>query len=219
MEVRLLSRSEAIDGLLAEWGSFEEMVRSLSAEEWRAPTRCASWEVRDVAGHVVGTAADALYGRTGQNTPDDQARERRERSPAEVADELASVVAAGQPILAGLDDQAWDGPSPAPGLTMRQGVETLWYDAYVHGDDILSAIGRETEGGPALRASVAHVVEALAERGWGPATLALDGLPEIAVGEGDGPRVTGDPRRFVLVATGRGDSAELGLDPTVNIYG
>ena len=53
---------------------------------------------------------------------------------------------------------------------------------------------------------------------WGPALLAFDGLPEFAVGDASGRRLTGDAYPFVLVATGRADPASLGLDASVNIY-
>ena len=63
-----------------------------------------------------------------------------------------------------------------------------------------------------------HLAALLEAGGWGPATLALDGMEEVLVGDGRGPRVTGDPHQFVLVATGRADPATLGLDEAVNVY-
>ena len=102
--------------------------------------------------------------------------------------------------------------------TLGEGVEALWYDAYVHGEDIRAAIGRVPEPGPGLRASVAHLSDLLSQRDWGPATLALDGVDEFPVSGGGGRRVTGDPLQFVLVATGRADPAAVGLDETVNVY-
>ena len=75
------------------------------------------------------------------------------------------------------------------------------------GDDIRAAIGRPSERGPGLRVAVLHLAEVLTGRGWGPAVLALDGMAEVAVGSGGGPRLEGDPHRFVMVATGRADPA------------
>ncbi len=62
------------------------------------------------------------------------------------------------------------------------------------------------------------MADSLEQRGWGPATLAFDGLDERAIGGQGGPRITGDAFQFVLVGTGRADPSTLGLDPTVNIY-
>jgi len=104
-----------------------------------------------------------------------------------------------------------------PDLTLGEGVLTLWYDAYVHADDIRAAVGRPSERGEGLHASVAYLAAELTRRGWGPATLALDSLPRYDVGAG-GRAVTGDPLQFVLAATGRADASTIGLDPTVNIY-
>ena len=52
----------------------------------------------------------------------------------------------------------------------------------------------------------------------GPATLALDGVDEMTIAAG-GPRITGDPLVFALVATGRAAPGVLSLDESVNIFG
>jgi hypothetical protein len=146
---------------------------------------------------------------------------RRPTSPTddEIADELAGAIKVNRDIADMFDDNAWVGPPPVdvPG-TLGDAVEALWYDAYVHIDDINAALGRPSERGPGLRAAVSHLAFLLSDRKWGPATLALDGLDEFPVGGGGGKRVTGDPLIFVLAATGRTDPSELGLDETVNIY-
>jgi hypothetical protein len=96
----------------------------------------------------------------------------------------------------------------------------LWYDLYVHVDDVRSALGRQSQTGPGVRAAVHHLADRLSERGWGPATLALDGMEEVGVGvSGGGRRVTGDPHIFVLAATGRTAPSPLDLDEKVNVYG
>ena len=115
------------------------------------------------------------------------------------------------------DDDMWNGPSGVPDLTLGEGVLTLWFDTYVHADDIRAAIERPSARGDGLHTSVAYLVGELTRRGWGPATLALEGVPRHDVGAG-GRGVTGDPLQFVLVATGRADAATMDLDPTVNIY-
>ena len=112
--------------------------------------------------------------------------------------------------------------------TLAQGVEALFYDTWAHGDDIRAALGMAsvTES-PGLRAALHHLALVLAQQGWGPATLALDGVEEIEIaapadgaagGAGAGHRITGDPLAFVLVASGRAEPAALGLDETVNVY-
>jgi hypothetical protein len=145
--------------------------------------------------------------------------ERKGRSPEELAEELGNVRKLANDIMAAIDDNAWAGPAPGDlGIPMGEGVEALWYDAYVHNNDIRTATGRDLVRGPGLRASVSHVADLLTGQGWGPATLALDGMEEFAVSGGGGRRITGDPYDFVLVATGRKDPAAFDLDETVNIY-
>jgi uncharacterized protein (TIGR03083 family) len=219
-----LPREDVVHGVVDELGRFEQLLRSLQPHEWAAPSRCAGWTAGDVAAHVVGGMVDVTTGRLeGLGTPEvteRQVQERRGRAPAEVADELALATKAGRDLLAGFDDAAW--ALPAPGgfdLTLGEGVESLWYDAVLHADDIRAAVGRPSEVDPAgMAACLSHVALFLGRQGFGPATLALDGTPEMVIGDGGGPRITGDPLAFLLAATGRADPAAIGLGPDVNIY-
>jgi uncharacterized protein (TIGR03083 family) len=199
--------------------AFSSLVRSLDEAQWGTSSRCEGWTVGDIARHVVGTATDVATGQAGTHTPEEEVAERQGRTPQEIADELdtALVTLAGMADV--ITDEIWEGPSPVPDMTMHQGVNVLFYDVYVHSDDIRTAVGKPTTRGLGVEASVEYVAEQLEQRGWGPSTLALDGMEKISVGDGDGPTVTGDPYQFVLAATGRSDPSELGLDGTVNIYG
>jgi uncharacterized protein (TIGR03083 family) len=217
----VLPREEVVAGLNAELATFEALVRSLDDAAWAAPSRCGTWSAADVAAHVIGQFADVTAGRfDGLGTPEVTARqvdERRGRSPLDLADELREAAAVGATILGSIDETAWTGAGPTGG-TLGSGVEALWYDAYLHADDIRAAAALdriETDAGN--RASLSHLAEILTAQGWGPATLALDGHDEFPVA-GGGRRVTGPPFLFVLVATGREDPAALGLDETVNVY-
>jgi uncharacterized protein (TIGR03083 family) len=213
-----LGREEAIAGLMAEYEAFGAFVRSLDAQQWEQPSRCTGWTAGDVARHVVGTAADVANGVVGTHTPDEEVALRAGRTVTEIADELDDALVTLRNLGSVIDDDVWNGPSPVPDLTMRQGIVTLIYDVYVHEDDIRAALDLPPAGlDVGLDASVEHVAEQLEARGWGPATLALDGMEKVDVGAGGNP-VTGDPKQFVLAATGRGDPAAVGLDGSVNIY-
>ena len=199
-----LSKEATVGGLIAEYRALGTLLRSLSDGEWRTPTRCAGWEVRDVCGHVVGLASDSFGGRIGKFTPEEQAAQRRDAKPTDLADELDEALAVVEPGLGSITDEQWDGPSGAPDLTMAEGLLTLWYDAWVHRDDVNAAIGRTTDGGDGLDAAVAYLRGNLAKQGWRPpAGVDLDSL---------------DRHQFVLAATGRTDPAALGLDESVNVY-
>jgi hypothetical protein len=150
--------------------------------------------------------ADITAGRfDGLGTPEVTQREvdeRRGLSPKELADECAEVRAATAALLPAFDQAAWDGPAPGGyDGSLAQAVEALWYDAYLHGDDIRAAIGRPSEHGPGLAAATSHVEFELNKREW-----------TGAVPTEDDASLT-----FVLVATGRAP-AEAHPKPLVNIY-
>jgi uncharacterized protein (TIGR03083 family) len=206
---------------------FAELVRSLDEHEYLRPSRCRGWTARDVAAHLIGAFADITSGRIeGQGTPEVSERqvgEREGRSVARLAHECDAVREATRAMLATFDDATW--ALPAQGsydMTLGQAMESMWCGAYVHADDIRAAIGRRSERGPGLRASVHHVADRLSAKGWGPAILALDGLEEIPVGTTiDTPkarRITGDPLTFLLAATRRTSPAPFGLDVSVNVF-
>ncbi|MBI2169380.1 MAG: maleylpyruvate isomerase family mycothiol-dependent enzyme [Actinobacteria bacterium] len=217
-----LSIDEVKVGVVREHDLFADFIEGLTDEEWNTPSRCEGWTVADVAAHVVGGIADVAAGNfEGLGTPEVTQREvdeRRGKSPGELAQELRDAMKVNQELLSVFDEAAWNSPSPGgfEGTTL-QGVEALYYDAYLHADDIRAAIGRGSERGEGLRCAVHHVAFELQKRSWPSATLALEGVEEITIG-GGGDRITGDPLAFVLAVTGRGDPAAIGLDASVNIY-
>jgi uncharacterized protein (TIGR03083 family) len=199
-----LPREQVSEGLLTELQAFEELVRSLSDEQWNQPSRCSGWTVGDVARHVIGSMADVAAGQLdGLGTPEVTKREvdeRAGRSPAELADECAEVTKAAAGMLPMFDDEAW--AAAAPGGyegTLGDGVEALWYDTWLHGDDIRSAIGQERVLGPSLPGAVSHVQFELGKRGW----------------HGDVPAGGDAAYQFILKATGRAPAGEG--DP-IDIY-
>ena len=219
----VLDRTEISAGFLAELDDFGELLRSLEPADLDAPTRCTGWTVRDVAGHMVGQITDVVNGRLeGLGTPEvteREAKERAGRSAAELAGELAEGCAGVAALSEQLDDTAWNAPvaSDFDG-TLGEGVLALWFDGYLLADDIRAALGAPPVQGDGLRGSLHWVAADLGRRGWGPATLALDGVDVIEIG-GGGEKITGDPVHFLLVATGRADPSPYGLDESVNIFG
>ena len=193
------------------------LIEGLADDQWNAPSRCGGWLARDVAAHVVGLAEDTAAGRPGSRNADEEAASVRHESPAGAAARLRTAVATLQSLLDVVDDDAWNGPSGVPDLTLGDGVLTLWYDTYVHDDDIRAALGKQSERGDGLDATVAYLAKQLTAKGFGPATLALDDVERYDV-SGGGNEITGDALQFALIATGRADASLMGLDPGVNIY-
>jgi uncharacterized protein (TIGR03083 family) len=217
-----LGRDDVLPGIGAELHRFTALVRSLSPVDMDTTTRCDGWTVADVVGHVVGTTTDIINGRfDDMGSPagtQRQADERRGRSPDELASELEGGAATLADLLRSLPDEVWATPwQNDERYTMGFAIEAIWYDAYMHGDDIRAALGREADRSDGLRCAVHHVAGYLSVLRPSPATLALDGMESIDL-HGGGPTITGDPHSFVLAATGRLDPAELGLDPSINVY-
>jgi uncharacterized protein (TIGR03083 family) len=204
-------------GALAQYAAFASLIEKLDDTQWDAPSRCTGWQVRDLAGHVTGLAEDVAAGTPGRRTGDEEAADLRHESPAGMAARLRAAAATIEAFVTAVDDDAWNGPSGVPDLTLGDGVLLVWMDTYVHADDIRAAIDAPSDRGPGLEATVAYLADELSNRGWGPATLALDGLGRFDV-KGGGTEIKGDPLEFVLVATGRAAPESLGLDEGVSIY-
>ncbi|WP_068181124.1 maleylpyruvate isomerase family mycothiol-dependent enzyme [Mycobacterium sp. UM_CSW] len=204
-------------GLVSEYRSFAELIGQLDASQWTRETRCVGWQVRDVAGHVVGQAVDTVSGVIGTRTPDDQAAALRGESPAALAGRLQTAADSVARLAVVIDEASWLAPSPVPGLTLGQGVHALLNDAYVHGDDIRCAVGLPFDAGPALHASLDFVLGALLRDDAAAAEPAVARLLGASVEQF--PRQTGmAAHEFLLAATGRGDPAHLRLPDCVNIY-
>lgn len=210
-------RASTITGLLDEYQSFAELIAVLDDSDWTRETRCTGWQVRDVAGHVVGQALDTVGVTIGSRTPDDQAAALRGESPEALAGRLRSAMDSVARLAALFDDAAWSAPIQVRGLTLGQGMHALLNDAYLHGDDIRAALGLPFDAGPGLHRSLDFVLGALLrdhEAAANPAVARLVGLSSERFERQTG-MATYD---FLLAATGRGDPTRLGLPGSVNIY-
>ncbi|MHB8437696.1 MAG: maleylpyruvate isomerase family mycothiol-dependent enzyme [Acidimicrobiales bacterium] len=219
-----MARTTVVPGTLEGYRDFATLLRSLDDALWAAPSRCEGWTVAGVAAHVTGQLTDVVNLRLdGLGSPEATQRqvdERAGRSQFDLAQELELATKTAEGLLAAFDDDAWGAEAPGGVAgTLGSGIEALWFDTFVHADDIRNGVGAPSvRSGGAVAGSVSHIADELTKRGWGPATLCLDGIDEFPV-SGGGTAVTGDPFEFILASTGRGDPAALGLDATVNIYG
>jgi uncharacterized protein (TIGR03083 family) len=217
MTTTTLARTHVSDGCLAAYEALATLVEGLNDKQWNATARCTGWQTRDVAGHVIGLAEDTAAGVPGTRNAEEEAASVRHESPAGASARLRAAAGSIGALLGAIDDDAWNGPSGLPDLTLGEGVLTFWFDTYIHTDDIRAAIGQGSERGPGLDASIAYLAGQLTAKGWGPATLALDDVGRYEIG-GGGPEITGDAMQFALVATGRAPAATMGLAPDVSIY-
>jgi uncharacterized protein (TIGR03083 family) len=203
-----LPRTQVSDGLLDELERFEALLLTLDANEWERPSRCAGWTVGDVARHTVGSIADVVGGRLeGLGSPEATAREvaeRADQTSIAIAGECAEVRKGVAGMLPLFDDAAW--AAAAPGGyegTLGDGVEALWYDTWMHGNDIRAALGRPMELGPGVDGALSHLRFELGKLGWNGA------VPKA----GDA-----SAQSFVLVATGRADANTYSGETPLNVY-
>lgn len=218
-----LSRSIAVPEMTAEYEAFNDLIGGLSLDQWAAPTRCEGWTVADVAAHVIGQLADVVNLRLdGLGTPEVTARQvddRRGRTPSELADELRGCSKLGADMAGGFDDEAWDAPAPeGVAGTLGFGIEALWYDTYLHGDDIRDALQMPSVESDGLLVSLSHLAQILTDQGWESAELRFPPYGVFPVSGGGGRVIEGDPLAFVLAASGRRAPSSLGLPDTVNVY-
>lgn len=221
-----VSRAEVLAGITEERERFCELALSLDEKAWNAPTRCAGWAVSDVVAHLAGIFTDLAFGRfDGQGQPpttERQVQERRGRTRDELLRELRKGGRLVDRMVASLPEDGWSLPAPG-GFSgpLRRAVQMIWYDLYVHSDDVRAAAGLPSERGPGLRAAVLHAADTLGRWGWRPVTLHLEGMEPVAIrgGAKDAADVVeADALAFLLAATGRLDPAAVGLDDRVNIY-
>src|SRR3954452_3768412 len=115
-----LSREEVLPCLIDELERFEQLLRGLDGAQWERASRCAAWSVADIAAHVTGSMADVVNGRfDGLGTPEVTEREvseRRDKSPAEMADELVEVRNGARAIADGIDETVWNSPGPTDAI-------------------------------------------------------------------------------------------------------
>ncbi|HEY8546751.1 MAG TPA: maleylpyruvate isomerase family mycothiol-dependent enzyme [Acidimicrobiales bacterium] len=207
-------RPRTVDDLVAAWAAFAGLIEPLGDAAWRRPTRCTGWEVRHVAGHVVGMTVDAAAGRPTTD-PDAQAATFGRLDPPRAARTLSEAAAPLATVLAGVTAEQWAAPLGDRFPTLGEAVLTLLHDLHVHGDDIAVALGRDAWDGPGRWASVTTAVLRLRRRGWSGPAVVVDGREVLP---GDAPAVRTTAHAFVLAATGRLDPVTLGLDRRVDIY-
>lgn len=211
--------ADVLADLVAEQRSLDDIVASLTPEQWQLPTPSPGWNVADQIGHLTyfdGMAALAIVdpdgftdqmntllgagttGRSGDDitlgsfralTPDDLLAAWRSNREA-----LASAAA----TLADDSRVAWYGPS----MGSKSFLTARLMEAWAHGQDIIDAIGATREPTDRLR----HISQlGFITRGWTYINRGLD--------------VPSTPVRVVLTSPS-GDTWNFGpADATESVVG
>jgi uncharacterized protein (TIGR03083 family) len=238
--LRIAARPSALDRTTAqrlartEYDRFLAQLRTLDPSDWTRPTDCAAWDVRAMAGHVLGMAEMVASFRqfVAQNVgaaragggidalTELQVRRRAGMSPAEVRDRFAAVApraVRGRRRLSRLigrftlpEDQVVGDRTERWRFGFLFDV-VLTRDTWMHRVDVARATGRQPELSPEHDgALVADVVAEWAQRHGRRHRLRLTGPAggTWAVGDG-GPELELDAVEFCRVLSGRGEGSGL----------
>lgn len=180
-----------------------DLLETLTPAEWDAPSLCAGWRVRDVAGHLsivptITTAQMLAAGPRGAFNPN--------RINTIIAERSGSRPP--QDIVAAIREHASD-RTTAKMLDTRDSL----FDVIVHSQDIARPLGRE------LAVPVEFTrrgLDRVWQLGWPfRARRRLAGLTLRATDTnwtvGSGPEVSGDALSMLLLLTGRRDAVAADL--------
>ncbi len=235
--VAALDRGTAMRLAATEYGRFGSLLATLAPEDWSRPTDCPAWDVRALAGHVLGMAQMVAAVRTfvAQNVGTARAgggvdaltalqvRSTEALSPSEVVERFAAVTpraVRGRRRLA-----ATLGRLPLPEEQVISGKAERWTfgylfdvvltrDTFMHRIDVCRAVGREPELRPEHEGVlVADVVAEWAARHGQPYRLRLTGpvggeWSSGAVGT-DREEIDVDAVEFCRLLSGRGAATGL----------
>ncbi|HLK94398.1 MAG TPA: maleylpyruvate isomerase family mycothiol-dependent enzyme [Nocardioidaceae bacterium] len=227
-----LDRQTATRLAATEYERVADLLAQLTPERWAAPTDCPGWDVRAMAGHMLGMtqmiatwremvrqqlAAGRRAKREGVETIDALTALQVEKNADLTADELVDQL---RKVAPG----AVRNRRRAPGLMRRQTLPengewwTMGYlfdviltrDPFVHRIDITRTTGvpmvatAEHEG-----VIIADVVTEWAERHGAPYELELTGPAGGHWKAGDGERITMDALEFCRALSGRAPAPGL----------
>ena len=222
-----------------EYSRFARVLVGLDEEEWRAPTTCPGWTIRDMAGHTLGMAefAASLPEMARQMSVASRAAKRsgrplideltdvqvRKHQHLRVAELVQAVQRVGPRAVAGRRRRPRlmrsltfvdSGPDGATGERWRVGFLTdtiLTRDPWMHRSDIAQALGRPME---LTREHdgviVADVVAEWALRHGQPYDLTLTGPAGGHWSSGvSGERINLGAEEFCRILSGRGSGTGL----------
>lgn len=194
-----LDRGTAMHLAATEYDRFAAVLRTLRAEDWTRGTDCPAWDVRTMAGHVLGMArmVATVRGFVGQNAGAARAgggidaltglqvRRTAHLTAAELVDDVSSVapraVRGRRRLSAVLGRRTIPEDQVVAGRTERWTFGFLFdvvltRDTWMHRADISRAVGREMELTPEHDGVlVAGVVAEWAARHGRPYRLRLTG--------------------------------------------
>ena len=139
-----------------EWSVIDELCSELSAKEWKLPTDCPGWTVKDQLSHICGLEARFL----GQNEPaplenapehvknpvgavnEASIERRRPLPPEEILAEFLELTTARLKVLADAPDWGATAKGLLGEAPLRDVIAIRLVDCFYHEQDIRRATGR-----------------------------------------------------------------------------
>ncbi|MEJ2859780.1 maleylpyruvate isomerase family mycothiol-dependent enzyme [Actinomycetospora flava] len=227
-DVPPIARPECVALGAAETARTADLLAALRPDEWRAPTDCPAWDVRAMAGHVLGMT-ETFTGARRMMT--DMTRGGRRAGDGPFIDGLTSLQVEANAGLdtaelvrrmetAGPRQARWRGRvrllRAMPSKEEINGATETWRlgfildviltrDTWMHRVDVSRATGRTMVLTPGHDGRiVAHVVAEWARRHGRPFVLHLTGPAGGTFTQGtDGPTITLDAVEFCRILSGR----------------
>jgi uncharacterized protein (TIGR03083 family) len=235
-----ITRPEAMALATAETAAMVALLRSLTDDDWATPTDCPDWDVRAVAGHVLGMVEGftglwrmASMFRAGAKVKDDgllidgvtamQVAKNAHLTPGEVVDRLAAAGPrqarwrCNRPLLRRISmKQPYPDADTVETWSMGYLFEQiLTRDTWMHRVDVSRATGRTLALTPEHDGRiVADVVAEWARRHGRPFTLQLTGpAGGTYTGGTGGEELTCDAVEFCRILSGRSTGPGLLAQP------
>ncbi|MEM7274791.1 MAG: maleylpyruvate isomerase family mycothiol-dependent enzyme [Actinomycetota bacterium] len=161
------TRVETTENLLACFADVEDLMASLSPEDWSVPSLCPAWDTAGVIRHLAAIE-HVLTGWIPEGegaAPPFEAigpweAETGGWAPERLADEARQIFAARRTDLMAMTDEQFARPSMTPvgPGTYHRFMDIRTFDFWVHLRDITTPLGRTTDdGGPPAEVALDEV--------------------------------------------------------------
>ena len=176
----MIPKDRTVAALGEVWASLDEVLSSLSDDEWHAATPLAGWDVQDNVAHIIGTeemlngvpapaieidrgARDHIRNDIGEFN-EQWIEALRPMNPSMVLDRFREITAQRRRVLSELSQEEWDAETftPAGQDTYGRFMQIRVFDCWLHEQDIRDAVGRPGhETGLAVEVTLDEMTTAL----------------------------------------------------------
>jgi uncharacterized protein (TIGR03083 family) len=176
----MIPKDRTVAALGEVWASLDEVLSSLSDDQWHTATPLAGWDVQDNVAHIIGTeemlngvpapaieidrgARDHIRNDIGEFN-EQWIEALRPMNPPMVLDRFREITGQRLRVLSELSQDEWDAETftPAGQDTYGRFMQIRVFDCWLHEQDIRDAVGRPGhETGLAVEVTLDEMTTAL----------------------------------------------------------